>query len=140
MRISLISSIGEGDLLEHHFPQVGVDAAPEGVNQGPGLLKDLLLHEMLVARLLRHGRAPGDGVLRALDPLAFPVQQEELPIPQHHEIVVFQKNHPAGVGQDGGDVRGQEVFAVTQPQDQGAFLAGRHQHAGLVGVDDRQGV
>ena len=136
----MISSIGEGDLLEHHFPQVGVDAAPEGVNQGPGLLKDLLLHEVLVARLLRHGRAPGDGVLRALDALAFPVQQQKLPIPQHHEIVVFQKDHPAGIGQDGGDVRGQEVFALTQPQDQGAFLAGRHQHAGLVGVDDGQGV
>ena len=136
----MIASIGEGNLLEHHLPVIRVDAAPKGVNQGPGLLKDFLLHEMLVARLLRHGRAPGDGVLRALDALAFLVQQEELPIPQHYEIVVFQEDHPAGIGQDGGDVRGQEVFAFTQPQDQGAFLAGRHQHAGLPGVDDRQGV
>ncbi len=132
--------VREDDLLEHHFPQVGVDAPPKGVNQGPGLLKDLFLHEMFVAGLLRHGRTPGDGVLRALDAPPFLVQQVKLPVPHHHEVMVFQKNHPAGVGQDGGNVRGQKVFAVPQPQDQRAFLPGRHQHAGLVGVDDGQGV
>ena len=67
--------VGEGNLLQHHLPQVRVDAAPEGVDQGPGLLEDLLLHEVLVARLFRHGRAPGDGVLRPLQRLPVPVRR-----------------------------------------------------------------
>ena len=118
---------GEGYLFQHHFPFFLLDAAPESVDEGPGLLKDLLLHEMLVPGLFRHGRTPGDGVLRPMPLLAVAVRDLEAAVLDQHQVVVLQKDHPAGVGEDGRDVRGQEKFPVAQPQDQGALLAGRHQ-------------
>ena len=72
--------------------------------------------------------------------LPVPPQNLVALVPEHHQVVVFQEDHPPGIGQDGRDVRGQEIFALPQAQDQGAFLAGRHQHPRLLGIDDAQGV
>ena len=59
---------------------------------------------------------------------------------QSDHVPVFQKDHPVGVGQKGGHVRGQIIFPLlAQAQDQGRVLAGPHQKIGPGVVQDDQG-
>ena len=50
------------------------------------------------------------------------------------QLVVGQREDPAGVADEGGDVRGQERHAVVQPEDEGGEPAGGDDGVGLVGV------
>src|SRR5207245_9001068 len=58
--------VGDLHLVEEDLPALLRDSSQKGVADRPRLLVDLLQHEMLEARLLRHDRIPGD----ALDLLA----------------------------------------------------------------------
>ena len=62
-------------------------------------------------------------------------------VPDHHQVAVVQENHPVGVGQEGGHVRGQEKLArFAQAQHQGRVLARPDDGVRLAAVQDDQGI
>ena len=44
------------------------------------------------------------------------------------------EQHVAGLGEEGGDRRGEEGLPVAEPDDQRALLAGADERVGVVGV------
>ena len=52
------------------------------------------------------------------------------------DIAVVEVNDPAGMGDQGRRIRGDEAFAFTDADDQRAPLAGHNDATGFVGGDD----
>ena len=130
--------IGEGEVLQVHLPVL--NAGEDGAAQRLGLLHDLLGHEVLVAALFGGVHLPvhpgdllGDGLEQAvvaLDALGG----------EHRHLPVLHIDDVPGVAENGGDVRGQEVGLLPQPQNQGAVLAHGDELVGLVAAQDAQGI
>ena len=56
------------------------------------------------------------------------------------DLAVFDRHRGAGVGEEGGDRRGEEGLALAEAGDQRALLAGAEQATGLAGVHGDEGV
>ncbi len=93
------------------------------------LLVDLLEHERLVSLLLGGVRIPIDLDDLAVDRRA--IRREELhPVGcEHHDLVVVDVLHVAGLAQERRDRRADELLAFSPADDQRALLARAYQHA-----------
>jgi hypothetical protein len=110
------------------------------VRQGAGLLEDLLLHVVPVLTTLDGIGGEGGFPDRPGHRLAVPVEHPHLIPADLGQVPFLQEDEALGDGQEGEDVRGNEVFAEAQADDQGAALAGGDQVVRVLGVDDPQGI
>ena len=101
---------------------------------------DLLQHEGLVAALLGGFGVPGDLFGGALDRVAVGVGDPHLVGFDFDQLAVFDRHRDAGVGEEGGDRRGEEGLPLADAGDQRALLAGAEQAVRLVGVHRDEGV
>ncbi|MNS64507.1 hypothetical protein D3C72_976380 [compost metagenome] len=101
---------------------------------------DLLEHEVLEAGFFSGHQVPvdaGDGVV---DGLAIAGEEVDALAADLGDLAVFHVDDLAGVVEDGGNVRGEEVLALADADDQGAALAGADEAAGLGLVQHGDGV
>ena len=117
------------------------DAAGQAVAQHAGLLEDFLEHEVAVAALLGRLHVPLDGLDLARDGRK---------IFKPHDFVacrgcadnfaVFKKEHLARVGQKGGNVRGNEVFAGADAENERSGHARGIERIGFVLAHEADGI
>ena len=117
-------------------PQAGED----GPAQGLRLLHDLLEHEVLIAALFRCGDLPVHMGALLLHRLEQGVVYLDRAGGEHGHLSVIQIAYLPGMLDDGSDVRGQQVEALSISQHQGGVLSHRHQLIRLVGTYDPKGV
>src|SRR5712692_5655386 len=86
-----------GDLhfIQKNLSGVLGNSAEERVTHGPGLLENLLLHEMLVAALLRHDGVPGDMLRRALHRTTLMIHDAHALCGQHSNVAIGQEKDVA---------------------------------------------
>ena len=136
---------GEVQIRQEAVTGLGRDPPAEGVGDRPGLLVDLLEHEVAVPALLGHDRVPRDVRHRPLHrPAGERLEPDALPGHDGH-LAVLENQDVAGVRQDGGHVRRHVVLAVAEPdhhaagaglrRDEGAGLPVR-EHADRVRATD----
>src|SRR5579864_463946 len=118
-------------LLQKDLAAVLGDAAQRGVAHGARLIMDFLQHEMLEAALLRHDRVPGNVLYLAHHRLAFKIHQTDTGRSHHRQVAIVQEEQIARVVKDGGDVRGDKIFVVAQPDDRRRTIARRDNLVGL---------
>ena len=101
---------------------------------------DLLQHEVLVARLLGGGQVPLD--LEWFDGHLGPVEVRDANRAGANlrDLVLGQREEPGGSQHDGGDVGGEEVLPVAEPDDERRGHLHAHDHVRLLGGEDDQGV
>ena len=116
--------------VEIHVSFLDGCAPADGVGERAGLLVDLLVHEVLVAVLLRHGRRPVDPPDLAVELLARPIGELDPFLGDDREVSLLEEDDVAGVGEDGGDVAGDEISALAEAQDEGRGVLRDHQHLG----------
>ena len=104
----------------------------EGVGQRGGLLVDLLEHERLVARFLRGFLVPVDDQDLPLHHHAVDVEDLGARPGDDDHIPVLGEDHRAGLGQEGGDGRSQEVLTFAQAHHERGLFAHPHDHVRLV--------
>ena len=112
----------------------------QGARHGLGLLADFLEHEMGVAALFRRRRIPIHMIGRGRAPAAQRVVHPRALPPQHGDFLILQDNHIPGVGQDGGNIRGQIHFALAHADHQRPAQTHAINGVRLVFADHRQGV
>ena len=88
------------------------------VAQGLGLVINFLEHEVRIAALLRSGHLPLD-VLRGLaHGRTVCVIELRGVLREHDHIAVVEIHDAARIRQDGRDIRGDEVLALAEAEDQ----------------------
>ncbi len=131
--------VGEPDLVEHQLA-AAAQPAEQGVGDRLRLLGDLLEHEPVVAALLGGSGVPVDPVglrlgRRAVEAghghAAFAVDLDDL--------VLTELAGLAGVRDEGGDVRAEEVLTVADADHQRAVAPRGDEGVRLVGVRRDQG-
>ena len=95
---------------------------------------DLLEHERRVAALLGRVLVPGHLLDIAVDGPAGDVGDLGAVGRDRHDLGVLEPEHVAGLAQERGNRGGDEGLVFAEADDQRAFLAGRDQLVGLVGV------
>ena len=112
----------------------------DGVPDGPGLLVDLLEHEVLVAALLRQDGAPKHLLDRTLDRLA--VERRDMhPFPREdHHLAVVQEEDVSCVAQNRRDVRGKKEVPLSQTDHQRALASRAHDSTRIPLPEDADGV
>jgi hypothetical protein len=101
-----------------------------------GLLVDLLEHEVVVAALLRRLGRPVDDRDGTFLGCARDVGDRHARRPQVGDIALLEEYHAIGVGEDGGDVAGQERLPVGEPDDERHVLAGADEPVSLPAMHD----
>ena len=118
---------------------LGVGAPQQGLLHGLGLLVDLLLHEGVIAALLRGGGVPVDVEALALSGGAVEVDDGHVIGGDGDDLVLLQLDGLTSEVDEPGDVGSQEVLALAQADDQRGVAAGGDHPVGLIGVDGQQG-
>ncbi len=113
-------------------PPVRAHPLGEGVGEGGGLLVDLLEHERLVACLFRRFLVPVDDLDLPLHHHAVHIEDLGARPRDDHHVPVLGEDHPAGLGQKGGDGRSQEVLAFAHAHHERGLFADPHDHVRLV--------
>ncbi len=134
---------GEFVVIDLHFAEedaAGVerDAAEGGVANGAWLLPDFLEHEVLVATLFSLDGVPLDALKRALDGLAVEVRELDAVEGEDGHVAIGEEVDVAGVMQNAGDIRGDEVFAVAYADDDRRPGAGGDDFVGLGGGENAE--
>src|SRR5262245_43938135 len=106
-----------GHRVQEYAARVERDAALRGVADGARLLVNLLEHEMLEPALFGLDRVPVDALNLRLDLRALPVGDADAATRQCYDFVVAQEEEVARVRQQRRNVRGYELFAVAQSDD-----------------------
>ena len=104
------------------------------------LLHDLLEHEVLIAALFRCIYLPihmGDLFLHRLHQVVIAL---DTVLGQYRHLAVIHIAHFAGMADNGRNITGQEVAALTIAKDQGTVLAYGNELIRLVGADDAQSI
>jgi hypothetical protein len=99
---------------------------------------DLFLHESGEASLFCSFQVPLDDSLLEGKFGPFEVGDPDVSLGDLDHPVLVDHNHPPGVFQKGGDVRGEEVFAVAFPDDERTASTGSHQEIGIGGSHHHQ--
>ena len=131
---------GVGDRLELGCldPAGARDPARQRLPQRVGLLVDLLEHEVLIAALLGGLGRPLDRLGDALHRPALDVGYHDPVGPQVGDVALLEEDDLARVGQDRGDVGGEERLALAEPDDERHVLARPDESIALVAVHDRE--
>ncbi len=116
-----------------------VHATEQRVGDGLGLLRDLLLHEARPAALLGSGCVPGDLELLRVGGGAGEVDHLDAVGPDRHDLVLADLHGAAGVLDERGDIRTEEVLALAQTDHERGAAAGADHDAGGVLVHREQG-
>ena len=125
------SLFAELDAVEVDVELRFVDPRPDRVGDRAGLLEDLLLHEVVVAALLRRDRIPLDDLELAVDRPPIDVDDLDALLAEHGEVAVVQRDDLARVGQDRGNVARQERLLLALPEDdRAAAVLGGHERSG----------
>ncbi len=127
------------DVIEPHH-SVFIQPPADGFLDAVGLLVDLLDHEMRVPPLGGGFQVPGD--LRQLfgDSFSLEIIDFDRVPGENRDVSIFQEVHIFGVFEQGGNVRGDEVLSLANPDHEGAVLARSDQNIRTILVDDSQGV
>src|SRR5205807_6247972 len=103
-----------GHLIQKDFSSVLRDAAEQGIANGARLLKNLLLHKVLVAALFRHDGVPGDVLCGALDGTAVVIHYPHTFRGENGNVAIRQEKHFARVLEEGRDVTSDEIFSFSE--------------------------
>ena len=134
------------------FERVGVDAieedggvvegepAPQRVGDGAGLLKDLLVHEVLVAIFFGHRRRPRDLFGDARDGLAILIDDAEAVVLDQPAVAVFEEHKLSRMREHGRHIRGEEHFVGANTEHQRAGEAREGDGVSDAFVDDGEGI
>ena len=129
---------GDANLVEDQFSTVR-PAAQQGVGDRTRLLEDLLAHEPVVALLLGRRQVPVDVVRASLAGVSVEVGDGDVLGRQHDDLVLTQLEGLAGVLDESGDVRGEEVLPLPQANDQRGVATSGHDGVRGVGADGHEG-
>ena len=113
---------------------------PYGGGNGGGLLVDFLEHKVGVSALFGGLHVPVGGEAFPLNRLPQLVIEDHAVRLADHHVPFFQDAVAAGVFQDGGDIRRQEVLPFPVSHNQGAFPPDGEQGIGEIPEQHRQGV
>ncbi len=116
------------------------DPAGHGVADRLGLLVDFLHHEVLEAALFRRARAPGHVVDLLVQLLALQRIDADPGGREDRELLVFQIEDVPRMVQNRGDVRGDEILAFPDSDNQRAVFADRDDFVRLLDRDDAERV
>ena len=128
----------EVDLRQVHVTLLHRQPTDERLLDRPRLLEDLLEHEVLVPGLLGHDRVPRDALRLARHRLPCRVEEPHAVGPQDGDLSVLEEDHVARVREDRRDVRGDEVLAVAESDDDRRAIAHGDDGARIGGGDDDQ--
>ena len=131
---------GLAQLLEVDAALFEADPPEQAVAHRARLLVDLLQHEVAIAALLGLHRVPGDALGSTGHHGPRRVLEDHRVGAHGHDLAVLQEQEVAGVGEQGGDVRGEEVLALAEAHHQGRPETSADQGLGLVLVQQHQGV
>src|SRR5262249_13830353 len=126
-------------LVEIDAARFAADAPESGIANGARLLEDFLEHEMLVAPLLGHHGIPLNVLHRPIDWPPLKIREPHALRRQHGHVAIQEKVNVSRVRQDGRDVRGDEVFAFSQPDHYRRAQPSGHDLIGITLGDGRQG-
>src|SRR6267154_2376366 len=111
--------LGESHFAKIDFSAVLRNASDKSVAYGARLLKNLLLHVVLVATFFRHDGIPGDVMRLALDGFSVVVHDAHAVFAKHGDIAIDQEKHVACVFQQRGNIAGDKIFAFAKTNDGG---------------------
>ena len=135
------SVFGEtGDLVDLD-PAVAGDPAGDGRPERERLLVHLLEHEVVEAALLGGLERPVDPVdtTRSRGAPSTPVIVDARRV-EVDDVALLEEDDPVGVGEDRGDVAGEERLAVADADDERHVHPGADEPVVLALVHDREGV
>ena len=118
---------------------VFIETAQQRIAHGSGLVVDFLLHEGVISALFRSCGIPLDLERLALGRLAVVVSNLNLVRGDGHHLVVVHLHGGLGVVDEPRNVRPQEVFSLTQADNQRRVTARCHNTVSLVGVNSEEG-
>ena len=116
------------------------EPAAAGVDDGLGLLANLLDHVMGVAAQLDRVGLPVDPIDPRRDRSVLEMTDLEVAVHQADDLAVLQERDPRRMGRDRHRVAGQQVLALAQPDDQRAAEPSPDHLAGPLRTDDRQSI
>ena len=116
------------------------DAVADRLGDALGLLEDLLKHERLVARALGRVVVPVDLEHVVLDSLAGRrVGEGDAFGRDRGDLAVVWKLHAAGLGEEGCEVRCEEILPFAEPDDHRRPLAHADEMVRVVVMDEHEG-
>ena len=116
------------------------EAPAHGVAHGARLLKDFLEHVVRVVAFLDICVAEFDFAQLIIAGLACDGADLEFVALDRDDVEVVQINGVAGVGDDGADVAGEEVFLLADPEDERAAAPGADDEVRNVAMNERDAV
>ena len=108
------------------------DAAKRRVTNGAGLLVNFLQHEMLEPAFFGHDRVPGDMLQLTNDGLTVEVGELYSLGGDHRQVAVGKKEEVAGVIEDCGYIRGDEILIFAKTDYCGGAVSGSDDLIGLI--------
>ncbi len=129
---------GDADLVQGE-PVLLVAAPEERVGDRAGLLVDLLAHEPVVATLLRRREVPVHVVGADRGRLAVEGGDLHRLAGDPHDLVLAELDRVPGVLDEGGDVGGEEVLPLADPDHQRGVAPGGHHGLRVLAVHRDQG-
>ena len=124
-----------GELLDDDAA-VLVDPSDDRLAERLGLLVDLLEHEVLVAALLGGLGRPVDRRDRSFAGQSVHAGDRDAPRSQIGDVALLEEHDLVRVGQDRGDIRGEEALAVGQTHHERHVLAGTDETVALTAMHD----
>jgi hypothetical protein len=116
------------------------EAAAHGVLERGRLLEDFLLHEVGMAVQLGIGDIPGDLVDDRRNVLRLQRADGEILGRDVHHLAVLEVDNVLRAADNGGNIAGQHVFAVADPEDERGTLAGCNDLGGAIAAHHRDAV
>src|SRR5258707_11001619 len=104
---------------EIDFSRVLRNAADKRVAYGARLLKNFLLHVVLVAALFRHDGIPGDMMGLAFDGLSVVIHDAYAVFAEHRDVAIGEKKHVTSVFEQRGNIAGDKIFAFAKTDNGG---------------------
>ena len=109
-----------------------VEAAEQGVGHGGGLLEDLLAHEPVVTVLLGGGQIPIDVEVLGLGGRPVEGGDVDAVAGQFDDLVLPELHGVARVGDERGDIGGEEVLVLPDANHQRGASTGRDDPVGVL--------
>src|SRR6202158_4207482 len=132
--------LGESHFAKIDFSAVLRNASDKSVAHGARLLKNLLLHVVLVAAFFRHDGIPGDVMRLTFHRLAVMVHNTDTVFAEHGDIAIGQEKHVSCVFQQRGNIAGDKIFAFAETDDGGRAEARGNNFIGIAGGQKNQRV